>query len=62
VSLPPTTILLLFAAIAAIAVIGLIAAAGAVRVVRQDERGVVFRFGGVRDGTRGPGRARAVAL
>jgi regulator of protease activity HflC (stomatin/prohibitin superfamily) len=59
VSLPPTTILLLFAAIA---VIGLIAAAGAVRVVRQYERGVVSRFGRVRDGTRGPGRARAVAL
>ncbi|MEU4481873.1 SPFH domain-containing protein [Micromonospora sp. NPDC023966] len=42
-------------AIVAIGVIGLGTAAQAVRVVQQYERGVVFRFGRVRDGSRGPG-------
>jgi regulator of protease activity HflC (stomatin/prohibitin superfamily) len=42
-------------AIVAVGVIGLGTAARAVRVVQQYERGVVFRFGRVRDGTRGPG-------
>ena len=41
----------------AIVAVGLIAAAGSVRVVRQFERGVVFRFGQVRPRTRGPGLA-----
>ncbi|MFI5489121.1 slipin family protein [Micromonospora echinaurantiaca] len=42
-------------AIAAICIIGLITAARAVRVVQQYERGVVFRFGRVQDGSRSPG-------
>ncbi|MFG3297478.1 SPFH domain-containing protein [Micromonospora chersina] len=42
-------------AIVAIGVIGLGTAARAVRVVQQYERGVVFRFGRVREGSRGPG-------
>jgi regulator of protease activity HflC (stomatin/prohibitin superfamily) len=42
-------------AIVAIGLTGLITAARAVRVVQQYERGVVFRFGRVRDGSRGPG-------
>jgi len=37
------------------AVVGLIAVARSVRIVQQYERGVVFRLGRVRDGTRGPG-------
>jgi regulator of protease activity HflC (stomatin/prohibitin superfamily) len=47
-----TTILFI---IVAIGVLGLITAASAVRIVQQYERGVVFRFCRVRDGTRGPG-------
>jgi regulator of protease activity HflC (stomatin/prohibitin superfamily) len=47
-----TTILFI---IIAIGVVGLISAVSAVRIVQQYERGVVFRFGRVRDGTRGPG-------
>jgi len=39
----------------AIAALGLICAVTSVRVVRQFERGVVFRFGRVRAMTRGPG-------
>lgn len=46
---------LLTASLVAIAVTGLIAAARAGRVVQQYERGVDFRLGRVRDGTRGPG-------
>lgn len=42
-------------AIVAIGIIGLITAARAVRVVQQYERGVVFRFGRVQDGSRSPG-------
>ena len=49
---PQTAIVI---AIVAIGIIGLITAARAVRVVQQYERGVVFRFGRVRDGSRGPG-------
>jgi regulator of protease activity HflC (stomatin/prohibitin superfamily) len=41
--------------IIAIGITGIIAAARAVRIVQQYERGVVFRLGRVRDGTRGPG-------
>lgn len=41
-------------AIVAIGIIGLSTAARAVRVVQQYERGVVFRFGGVRDGSPAP--------
>jgi regulator of protease activity HflC (stomatin/prohibitin superfamily) len=41
--------------IIAIGVTGLVAAARTVRVVQQYERGVVFRLGRMRDGTRGPG-------
>lgn len=41
----------------AIVVLGLIGAGTSVRVVQQFERGVVFRFGRVRPGTRGPGLA-----
>jgi regulator of protease activity HflC (stomatin/prohibitin superfamily) len=40
-----------------IAALGLIGAAISVRVVQQFERGVVFRFGQVREATRGPGLA-----
>ncbi|HYH32705.1 MAG TPA: slipin family protein [Pseudonocardia sp.] len=40
-----------------IALLGLAGAAASVRVVRQYERGVVFRFGRVRPETRGPGLA-----
>ena len=40
-----------------IATLGLIGVASSVRVVQQFERGVVFRFGQVRDTTRGPGLA-----
>ena len=40
-----------------IATLGLIGVASSVRVVQQFERGVVFRFGQVRDATRGPGLA-----
>ena len=43
--------------LAVIATLGLIGAAISVRVVQQFERGVVFRFGQVRDATRGPGLA-----
>ena len=43
--------------LAVIAALGLIGAAISVRVVQQFERGVVFRFGQVRDATRGPGLA-----
>jgi hypothetical protein len=42
-------------AIVAIGIIGLFTAARAVRVVQQYERGVVFRFGRVQEGSRGPG-------
>ncbi len=42
-------------AIVAIGIIGLITAARAVRVVQQSERGVVFRFGRVQEGSRSPG-------
>ncbi|NYF60049.1 SPFH domain-containing protein [Micromonospora purpureochromogenes] len=42
-------------AIVAIGIIGLITAARAVRVVQQYERGVVFRFGRVQEGSRSPG-------
>jgi regulator of protease activity HflC (stomatin/prohibitin superfamily) len=40
-----------------IATLGLIGVASSVRVVQQFERGVVFRFGQVRDATRAPGLA-----
>jgi regulator of protease activity HflC (stomatin/prohibitin superfamily) len=43
--------------LAVIATLGLIGAAISVRVVQQFERGVVFRFGQVREATRGPGLA-----
>ena len=43
--------------LAVIAALGLIGAAISVRVIQQFERGVVFRFGQVRDATRGPGLA-----
>ena len=43
--------------LAVIAALGLIGAAISVRVVQQFERGVVFRFGQVREATRGPGLA-----
>jgi regulator of protease activity HflC (stomatin/prohibitin superfamily) len=43
--------------IAAAAVLGLISLAQNIRVVRQYERGVVFRFGRVQSGVRGPGLA-----
>jgi regulator of protease activity HflC (stomatin/prohibitin superfamily) len=43
--------------LAVIAALGLIGAAISVRVVQQFERGVVFRFGEVREATRGPGLA-----
>jgi regulator of protease activity HflC (stomatin/prohibitin superfamily) len=43
--------------LAAIATLGLIGVTCSVRVVQQFERGVVFRFGKVRDATRGPGLA-----
>ena len=45
------------AIVIAIVAIGLIAAARAVRVVQQYERGVVFRFGRVQEGSRSPGLA-----
>jgi regulator of protease activity HflC (stomatin/prohibitin superfamily) len=41
--------------IIAMSVAGLVAAARTVRIVRPYERGVVFRFGQAREGTRGPG-------
>lgn len=41
----------------AIASFGLLVAGASVRVVQQFERGVVLRFGRVRDQTRGPGLA-----
>jgi regulator of protease activity HflC (stomatin/prohibitin superfamily) len=41
--------------ILAIGVTGLVAAGRAVRIVGRYERGVVFRLGGMRDGTHGPG-------
>src|SRR5689334_21943064 len=47
-----TTILI---TLVVIAFIGLVTLARAVRIVQQYERGVVFRLGRVRDGTRGPG-------
>ena len=43
--------------LAVIATLGVIGVASSVRVVQQYERGVVFRFGQVRDRTRGPGLA-----
>jgi regulator of protease activity HflC (stomatin/prohibitin superfamily) len=43
--------------LAVIATLGLIGVASSVRVVQQFERGVVFRFGQVRNATRGPGLA-----
>jgi len=43
--------------LAVTAALGLIGAAISVRVIQQFERGVVFRFGQVRDATRGPGLA-----
>jgi regulator of protease activity HflC (stomatin/prohibitin superfamily) len=54
-----TTILILAIVIV---VIGLIAAASALRIVQQYERGVVFRLGRVRDGTRGPGLTLIVPI
>jgi len=47
-----TTILV---AIITLAIVGVLVAASAIRIVQQYERGVVFRFGRVREGTRGPG-------
>jgi regulator of protease activity HflC (stomatin/prohibitin superfamily) len=43
-------------------VVGLVAAAASVRVVKQFERGVVFRFGRVRPAMRGPGLALLVPI
>jgi len=43
-------------------VVGLIAIASSVRVVRQFERGVVFRFGRVRPEVRRPGLAFLVPV
>jgi regulator of protease activity HflC (stomatin/prohibitin superfamily) len=40
-----------------IAVLGLVLVASSVRVITQFERGVVLRFGQLREGTRGPGLA-----
>jgi regulator of protease activity HflC (stomatin/prohibitin superfamily) len=57
----PTQTTILFIVIA-IGVLGLITAASAVRIVQQYERGVVFRFGRVRDGTRGPGLTLIVPI
>jgi regulator of protease activity HflC (stomatin/prohibitin superfamily) len=54
-----TTILVV---LIALAVIALIAAATAVRIVQQYERGVVFRLGRVRDDTRGPGLTLIVPI
>ena len=48
--------------LAVIAALGLIGAAISVRVIQQFERGVVFRFGQVRDATRGPGLAVIVPI
>lgn len=47
--------LLLFLSI--VVVLGLVLAATSIRVVKQFERGVVFRFGRVQPGIRGPGLA-----
>lgn len=46
-----------FEVLAALGAIGLIGAAASVRIVKQFERGLVFRFGRVRDRVRGPGLA-----
>ncbi len=43
-------------------VVGLFTAIGAVRIVQQYERGVVFRLGRVLDGTRGPGLTLIVPI
>ena len=46
-----------FEVLALLGAIGLIGAAASVRIVKQFERGLVFRFGRVRDRVRGPGLA-----
>ena len=46
-----------FEVLAVVGAIGLIGAAASVRIVKQFERGLVFRFGRVRDRVRGPGLA-----
>src|SRR4051794_5501591 len=46
----------------AVLVVGLVGAAASVRVVKQFERGVVFRFGRVRPAMRGPGLALLVPI
>ena len=46
---------MLFEVLAVLGAIGLAGAAASVRVVKQYERGLVFRFGRIRDRIRGPG-------
>ena len=46
-----------FEVLAALGAIGLIGAAASVRIIKQFERGLVFRFGRVRDQVRDPGLA-----
>jgi regulator of protease activity HflC (stomatin/prohibitin superfamily) len=48
---------MLFEVLAVLGAIGLAGAAASVRIVKQYERGLVFRFGRIRDRVRGPGLA-----
>src|SRR5215217_1553263 len=48
---------MLFEVLAMLGAIGLAGAAASVRIVKQYERGLVFRFGRIRDHVRGPGLA-----
>jgi regulator of protease activity HflC (stomatin/prohibitin superfamily) len=48
---------MLFEVLAVLGAIGLAGAAASVRIVKQYERGLVFRFGRIRDHVRGPGLA-----
>jgi regulator of protease activity HflC (stomatin/prohibitin superfamily) len=49
----------LYVVVAVVAVIGLLALFGSIRVLKQYERGVQFRLGKVKDGARG---AEALAI
>jgi regulator of protease activity HflC (stomatin/prohibitin superfamily) len=48
---------MLFEVLAVLGAIGLAGAAASVRIIKQYERGLVFRFGRIRDHVRGPGLA-----
>ena len=53
---------MLFEVLAVLGAIGLAGAAASVRVVKQYERGLVFRFGRIRDRIRGPGLTTLVPI